>query len=151
MMFGVITSRTRVVLGSSPSATALTVMSRSVIIPAKRSSSPQTGNGPTSRSFILCAAARRVVVGDVHSAGAVMISLTCMIIPPTRILDNNNDGAVKLGACLVPVVCRAVKSVQPSRGNTAVLSHRQACCTKRLGYDRLIVVAIFPHPGAIHS
>src|SRR5258708_250687 len=76
-MPGVMTSRTRVLRGSLPSATARTVMSRSVTMPARRSLS-QMGSGPTSRSFILRAASCSVASGLTHSTPRVMTSFTCM-------------------------------------------------------------------------
>src|SRR5439155_20976769 len=54
------------------------VMSRSVIMPARRSLS-QMSSVPTSRAFIFCAASCSVICGDTHSAWGVMISLTFMM------------------------------------------------------------------------
>src|SRR5687768_13045234 len=60
--------------GSPPSAMQRMTMSRSVIMPASRSSSPQIGSDPTPRSRIFLAASTRVSLVDAHSASPVMIS-----------------------------------------------------------------------------
>src|SRR5262245_41294414 len=80
MMSGVITSWTRVALGSLPSATPRTVTSRSVSIPTSRSLSPQTGSGPTSNVRIFWAASWRLALGRVHSTPRVMTSFTSMVV-----------------------------------------------------------------------
>src|SRR5882762_1423246 len=77
MISGVMTSRTRMSLGVSPSAVARTVMSRSVIMPTSRSLS-HTGSGPMSSDFIFAAASWRVASGRVHSTPRVITSLTRM-------------------------------------------------------------------------
>src|SRR5262249_34857237 len=62
-------------LGSTPSAVARTVMSRSVTIPTTRFPST-TGSGPTSRSFIVRAASARVVSAPTTTASGVITSET---------------------------------------------------------------------------
>src|SRR5439155_11865868 len=75
---GVMTSRMYVLSGSQHPAVARTVMSRSVIMPIRRSSSPQTGSAPMSTSFIFCAAAEMLSLGRTHSGPYVITSRTCM-------------------------------------------------------------------------
>src|SRR5688500_251504 len=70
-------SRTFVVRASRPSATPRTTMSRSVIIPTRRSPSV-TGMGPTSSDFILAAASWRVWSGRTVSTDRVITSLIFM-------------------------------------------------------------------------
>src|SRR5437588_10311707 len=60
-----------------PSATARTVMSRSVIMPTNRPLS-QTGSGPTSSVFIRAAASCKELSGPMVSTEVVMTSCTCM-------------------------------------------------------------------------
>src|SRR3954468_25052308 len=69
--------------GSPPSAMHFTTMSRSVIIPCSRLSSPQIGSAPTSRSRIFFAASVRESFTDAHSTPPVMISRAVVIAPPS--------------------------------------------------------------------
>src|SRR3954471_9658783 len=69
--------------GSPPSAMHFTTMSRSVIIPCSRLSSPQIGSAPTSRSRIFFAASTRESFTDAHSTPPVMISRAVVIAPPS--------------------------------------------------------------------
>src|SRR3954471_471911 len=71
-----------------PSATQFKTMSRSVIIPASLSSSPQIGRAPTPRSFILRAAVLTVSSVRTQSAPGVMISRAVMgIVGPSSMSD----------------------------------------------------------------
>src|SRR3954447_7754042 len=65
--------------GSPPEATHLITMSRSVIIPLSRWSSPQIGSDPTSSSCIFLAAVASVSFSPTHSAPPVMISRAVVI------------------------------------------------------------------------
>src|SRR5439155_8744783 len=76
----VITSRTGV-SGPFPCATARTAMSRSVIIPTRRSFSP-TGRLPASISAISRATSRIVCPGVATRTSRVIASHTFMIHPP---------------------------------------------------------------------
>ena len=80
MITGVITSRTIVLVGSRPSATACTVMSRSVTMPSDCSRS-RISTYPLLRAFILWAASCKVASGWMASTSRLMISLSCMISP----------------------------------------------------------------------
>src|SRR4051794_8456910 len=63
-----------------PSATQLRTMSRSVIIPWSRLSSPQMGSAPTPRSFILRAASVTVSLTEAHSAPDVITSRAVVML-----------------------------------------------------------------------
>src|SRR4029453_8230195 len=76
-MSGVMASRIVVVVGSHPSATARTVMSRSVSMPMSRSPS-QTGSEPILSRRILAAACCSVTSGWMTSTSGVMISRRCI-------------------------------------------------------------------------
>src|SRR3954454_10648534 len=71
-----------------PSATQFKTMSRSVIIPASLSSSPQIGRGPTPRSVLLREAFLTVSSVRTQSAPGVMISRAVMgIVGPSYMSD----------------------------------------------------------------
>jgi hypothetical protein len=81
MGFPVANSATFTELGSLPSATQLTVMSRSVSMPLSRWSSPQIGIAPTSRSRIFLAASASDSLTDTQS-GADMMSRAVFTTTP---------------------------------------------------------------------
>src|SRR5713226_6800883 len=72
-------------VGSAPSANARTTMSRSVIIPttsALAASFSITGRAPQFRSRIMRATSATPVSLVQHTGAGVMISFTCMSVPP---------------------------------------------------------------------
>src|SRR5262245_39249673 len=77
-MSGLIASRTGIFFGSRPSATARTAMSRSVIIPKRRSFS-RTGMAPMSSRFIFSSAFISVGSSELSSIFAVIMSRSSMV------------------------------------------------------------------------
>ena len=75
---------TRIVIhtiGGLPSATARTAISRSVIMPTRRSFSP-TGRLPASIFAIICAASRMLCVGLATMTSQLIASQTFIVGPP---------------------------------------------------------------------
>src|SRR6185369_5725051 len=74
----VMTSSTRVWLGSMPRATARTVMSRSVMMPTTRRGSSHTGSEPMSCEAIFFAASARLACGVMVAMPPVMMAASFM-------------------------------------------------------------------------
>src|SRR5262245_15919894 len=154
-MSRLIASRTGTLFGSRPSATARTAMSRSVMIPTRRSFS-ETGMAPMSNSFIFFAACISVASAGMSSILAVITSRSNMAdllsyrsrcsshsnpLPSPGLLTSGPEefqefGVNDLGVCRAHAVGELFKDLQG-----ALL---EELCGKRRGIgdgDDLIVVA----------
>src|SRR5262245_2660579 len=97
-MSRLIASRTGVIFGSRPSATARTAMSRSVIIPTKRPFS-RTGMAPMSNRFIFTAACISVASAGMSSIFDVIMSRSFMVDLPLssmRAFNTARRGGLRL-------------------------------------------------------
>src|SRR5919106_6281033 len=132
-----ITSPTAVVLGSLPSATARTVMSRSVIVPTRRSFAP-TGNRPKSPSRIEIAASLSFALGSVSCTLVVITSLSCIASLHFACLVPRRDrsGAVaEFGHTLRPGAVVAAVDRAPALEAVASHAHVASCATRRQGVN----------------
>jgi hypothetical protein len=101
-------------LGSFPWASTFTTMSRSVSMPLRRSSSPQIGTAPTSRSARSFAASRTLSFSPMHVGSDVMTSLAFLSAtadPPSVGSDLSPAGSLpampRLRARKVSATCPA--------------------------------------------